>query len=80
MYPFLEASGREKKDELLLFTAKGAPLLSAYALWPTVGGDKYFCCFGRYVSALLKDGEKPTLDNAVARGWPASVHIIGKVS
>lgn len=54
--------------------------MSAYALWPTVGGDKYFCCFGRYVSALLKDGEKPTLDNAVARGWPASVHIIGKVS
>ncbi|GAQ88612.1 Methionyl-tRNA synthetase [Klebsormidium nitens] len=31
-----------------------------------------------YVSALLKEGVEPTLENAVAQGWPASVHIIGK--
>ncbi|MQM00384.1 hypothetical protein Taro_033114 [Colocasia esculenta] len=31
-----------------------------------------------YVSALLKEGEEPTLDNAVSSGWPASLHLIGK--
>lgn len=31
-----------------------------------------------YVSALLKDENEPTLDNAVAGGWPASLHLIGK--
>jgi hypothetical protein len=35
--------------------------------------------FRRYVSALLEDGEKPNLQTAVSSGWPASLHLIGKV-
>lgn len=31
-----------------------------------------------YISALLQDQDPHTLDAAVARGWPAHVHIIGK--
>uniref|UniRef100_A0A0E0KAC4 methionine--tRNA ligase n=1 Tax=Oryza punctata TaxID=4537 RepID=A0A0E0KAC4_ORYPU len=31
-----------------------------------------------YISALLDDGEKASLQQAVERGWPASVHLIGK--
>eukprot|EP00897_Mesotaenium_endlicherianum_P008168 jgi/Mesen1/737/ME000110S_11009 len=31
-----------------------------------------------YLSALLEDGDEVTLEAAVAKGWPASVHIIGK--
>lgn len=37
---------------------------------------KLFC---RYVSALLGDGKEPNIANATQKGWPASVHIIGKV-
>ncbi len=37
---------------------------------------KLFC---RYVSALLGDGKEPNIANAIQKGWPASVHIIGKV-
>ncbi|KMZ60985.1 Methionine--tRNA ligase [Zostera marina] len=31
-----------------------------------------------YISALLNDGDEPTLDNALASGWPATLHLIGK--
>jgi methionyl-tRNA synthetase len=31
-----------------------------------------------YVSALLEEGEEATLEAAIARGWPADSHIIGK--
>uniref|UniRef100_A0A0D3FF98 methionine--tRNA ligase n=3 Tax=Oryza TaxID=4527 RepID=A0A0D3FF98_9ORYZ len=31
-----------------------------------------------YISALLDDGEKASLQQAVERGWPASLHLIGK--
>eukprot|EP00899_Mesostigma_viride_P018710 jgi/Mesvir1/26840/Mv20593-RA.2 len=31
-----------------------------------------------YISCLLAPGDEVTLNNAVARGWPAHVHIIGK--
>lgn len=31
-----------------------------------------------YVSALLQDVENPTIEDALSRGWPADVHIIGK--
>ncbi|XP_038983446.1 methionine--tRNA ligase, chloroplastic/mitochondrial [Phoenix dactylifera] len=31
-----------------------------------------------YISALLEDGEKPGLQQAVSSGWPASLHLIGK--
>eukprot|EP00850_Spirogloea_muscicola_P019358 SM000189S04075 [mRNA] locus=s189:66791:70607:- [translate_table: standard] len=31
-----------------------------------------------YVTALLGEGQDVTLENAVAGGWPAAVHIIGK--
>lgn len=31
-----------------------------------------------YISALLPEGKEPILTNATERGWPASVHIIGK--
>jgi len=31
-----------------------------------------------YISALIQDGQEPTLDNAIANGWPCNVHIIGK--
>lgn len=31
-----------------------------------------------YISALLKEGDEPTLENALKRGWPCDVHIIGK--
>ncbi|KAL2641423.1 hypothetical protein R1flu_009010 [Riccia fluitans] len=31
-----------------------------------------------YLSALLAEEKEPTVENAAAGGWPASVHIIGK--
>ncbi|KAJ0973760.1 hypothetical protein J5N97_015725 [Dioscorea zingiberensis] len=31
-----------------------------------------------YISALLEEGEQPTLEKAVLSGWPASLHLIGK--
>lgn len=31
-----------------------------------------------YISALLEDADTPDLDTALAKGWPADVHIIGK--
>ncbi|WP_411869136.1 methionine--tRNA ligase [Vulcanococcus limneticus] len=31
-----------------------------------------------YLTALLEPGEEPDLEAAIARGWPASVHVIGK--
>lgn len=31
-----------------------------------------------YISALLDDGEQASLHQAVDRGWPASLHLIGK--
>ncbi|XP_021866291.1 methionine--tRNA ligase, chloroplastic/mitochondrial [Spinacia oleracea] len=31
-----------------------------------------------YVSALLENEEQPSLQDAVASGWPASLHLIGK--
>ncbi|MFZ9974711.1 MAG: methionine--tRNA ligase, partial [Vulcanococcus sp.] len=31
-----------------------------------------------YITALLDEGDAPDLDTAISRGWPASVHVIGK--
>ena len=31
-----------------------------------------------YITALLEEGDTPDLDTALSRGWPASVHVIGK--
>ncbi|MEY3929064.1 MAG: hypothetical protein RLZZ516_774 [Cyanobacteriota bacterium] len=31
-----------------------------------------------YITALLTEADAPDLDTALARGWPASVHVIGK--
>ncbi|MFM8937296.1 MAG: methionine--tRNA ligase [Vulcanococcus sp.] len=31
-----------------------------------------------YITALLAEGDAPDLETALARGWPASVHVIGK--
>ncbi|TVU47984.1 hypothetical protein EJB05_07602, partial [Eragrostis curvula] len=31
-----------------------------------------------YISALLDDGEQAGLQQAIGRGWPASLHLIGK--
>lgn len=31
-----------------------------------------------YITALLEADEEPTLENALARWWPANVHLIGK--
>ena len=31
-----------------------------------------------YISGCLQDGDEPTLDKAMERGWPADVHVIGK--
>lgn len=31
-----------------------------------------------YISSLLEDGDPVSLDAAIARGWPADTHIIGK--
>lgn len=31
-----------------------------------------------YITALLEPGDPPNLDIALSRGWPASVHVIGK--
>ena len=31
-----------------------------------------------YITALLEEGDAPDLDTALSRGWPASVHVIGK--
>jgi methionyl-tRNA synthetase len=33
---------------------------------------------GLPAAGLLPEGMEPTLENIVERGWPASVHIIGK--
>ena len=40
----------------------------------------YFLILLRYLSALLPEELDPTLENASNAGWPASVHIIGKVT
>jgi methionyl-tRNA synthetase len=31
-----------------------------------------------YITALLEQSDAPDLDTALSRGWPASVHVIGK--
>ena len=31
-----------------------------------------------YITALLDEGDSADLETAIARGWPASVHVIGK--
>jgi methionyl-tRNA synthetase len=31
-----------------------------------------------YITALLEEGDAPDLDTALSRGWPATVHVIGK--
>ena len=31
-----------------------------------------------YITALLEESDSPDLDTALARGWPAAVHVIGK--
>ncbi len=31
-----------------------------------------------YLTALLEPGDEPDLETALARGWPASLHVIGK--
>ena len=31
-----------------------------------------------YISGCLQDGDEPTLEKAMERGWPADVHVIGK--
>jgi len=31
-----------------------------------------------YVTALLEDGDEPTLANALAKWWPINIHLIGK--
>ncbi|WP_218081991.1 methionine--tRNA ligase [Anthocerotibacter panamensis] len=31
-----------------------------------------------YVTALLEPQDEPTLENALSRGWPAQLHVIGK--
>ena len=31
-----------------------------------------------YITALLEPGDAPDLDQALARGWPACLHVIGK--
>jgi len=33
----------------------------------------------RYISALSDDQEQPDLLKAISSGWPASLHLIGKV-
>eukprot|EP00803_Ostreobium_quekettii_P004567 evm.model.scf_1977.4 EVM.evm.TU.scf_1977.4 scf_1977:17868-24238(+) len=38
----------------------------------------WFDALNGYLSGLLPEGEDATLQNAVRKGWPASVHIIGK--
>jgi len=38
-----------------------------------------FIIVTRYISALLMNEEPASLQNAVASGWPASLHLIGKV-
>lgn len=32
-----------------------------------------------YISALSDDEKQPSLQNAISSGWPASLHLIGKV-
>jgi hypothetical protein len=38
-----------------------------------------YVCVCSYLSASLDDGEQASLQQAVDRGWPASLHLIGKV-
>lgn len=37
------------------------------------------CLLHSYISALSEDQEQPSLQTAISSGWPASLHLIGKV-
>ncbi|MEB3306706.1 MAG: methionine--tRNA ligase [Cyanobacteriota bacterium] len=48
---------------------------------PGHGGHTFYVWFDAllgYITALLEPGDPPDLDIALNRGWPASVHVIGK--
>ena len=48
---------------------------------PGHGGHTFYVWFDAllgYITALLEEGDSPDLDQALARGWPAAVHVIGK--
>ena len=48
---------------------------------PGHGGHTFYVWFDAllgYITALLEEGDAPDLDTAIRRGWPASVHVIGK--
>ncbi|CAI5943454.1 unnamed protein product, partial [Closterium sp. NIES-64] len=77
-----------RKNEVLAWVAEGARDFSisrAAVTWgipvPDVPEQTIYVWFDAllgYISALLEEGDEPSLDTAVSRGWPASVHIIGK--
>ncbi|CAI5479624.1 unnamed protein product [Closterium sp. Yama58-4] len=77
-----------RKNEVLAWVAEGARDFSisrAAVAWgipvPDVPEQTIYVWFDAllgYISALLEEGDEPSLDTAVSRGWPASVHIIGK--
>lgn len=57
---------------------------SVYTPYTLLSGWKFFfhalfTHLYRYISALLEEGEEVSLENALAKGWPPSVQIIGKV-
>ena len=78
----------ERRNEVLGWVRAGLRDFSvsrAHNPWglPVPGDDHqtvyvWFDALLGYVSALLADGQAPTLENAVARGWPAEVHVLGK--
>ncbi|MFZ9849654.1 MAG: methionine--tRNA ligase [Vulcanococcus sp.] len=48
---------------------------------PGHGGHTFYVWFDAllgYITALLAEGDAADLDTALSRGWPASVHVIGK--
>lgn len=59
-------------NDLLFLLHFCIPFFQYYLTIPYV-----FLC--RYISALIDDGEQASLQQAVDRGWPASLHLIGKV-
>lgn len=77
-----------RRNEVLSFVSQGLKDFSISRInldwgFPVPGDDKHtlyvwFDALLGYVTALLEPDDEPTLDNALARWWPMSLHLIGK--
>ncbi|MDX2272349.1 MAG: methionine--tRNA ligase [Cyanobacteriota bacterium] len=77
-----------RRNEVLNFVKQGLRDFSisrAQVSWgipvPTDPSQTIYVWFDAllaYITALLADGEAPTLDNALKKWWPINLHLIGK--